>query len=98
MPFKDRKHGPIAAYVLIVAVAMLGFWNADRDDEQMCESALENREAIRSLANATDTLGRDLVLDGKPESKADPDERRALDRIAKFREEQEKLLSAPVCD
>lgn len=72
MQAKRIRIGQLLAYILIVAVALLGFWieeqSADRDLRngvqaryELCLSQQEAREASRGTVREIAALGRDLA-------------------------------------
>lgn len=101
----------LLAYLLIVAVAVLGFSTFERRQEalareqailsaqeaRICETARINRASLRNLTIAITMLGEDLVLDGKPRSSADPEERLSLARLEAFRITQLATLTGRSC-
>jgi hypothetical protein len=93
----SRGLAQVGAYLLILAVAVLGLQVERHNDQQLCESGKDNRHALRNLAVAVDSLGRTLVLEGKPRSKASAEEAAALAALDDFRERQVHLLNEPVC-
>lgn len=100
----QKDVGQLVAYLLIVTMGVIGFWSLDRANERLdkqdliiCQTAAENRAAIRNLAIAIEVLGSSLIVGDKPESKWTPREQVSMSRLDEFHRTTSKMLSAPVC-
>jgi hypothetical protein len=98
----EKSHRRIAvaqlvAYVMIVAVFAFSSWQAEQQDEHICESAHENREATRALVIAIGDLGTDLVVGNDDPDSPTPEQQATLDKFAKFQAAQLAALAGPVC-
>lgn len=91
------RNGQILAYLLIIIVAGIGFWSIRQTQDQMCNSAKENRIAIQNLTIGVHALGFNLIVEGKPRDKWSADEEEAVEDLDEFRAEQKRLLALPVC-
>lgn len=89
----------IAAYGLIVAVAVFGAWRQERLTDDLCAGATENRKALRSLVVGVGNLGENLVIgDAAAGDFLTPQQTEALERIDNFQTEQLKTLELPICE
>lgn len=88
----------IIAYVGIAVVGTVGFFVTGQQQEDLCETSLDNREALRNVVSAIDRLGTDLVLEDKPASAATREEKDALRTLNEFRRQQSRLLDYPPCE
>lgn len=87
----------LLAYLVVAAVGAFGFWQIGQTQAQLCVIAETNQNAIQNVVIAVEALGSSLVLDGKPASKATPEEQKSLDTLTAFREQQLALLSEETC-
>jgi hypothetical protein len=94
-----HRHPQLLAYLLIVAIALVGFWQVDRSNEQMCDFADDNRTAIRTTIEGVASLGEQLVRGPHLDKDVplDPSRQEQLDRIAEFQRSQLELLDQPPC-
>lgn len=92
-----RQWGQLGAYLLIVVMAMVGFYEMGKVDDKFCQSGQENREAIRNLTIAISALGQDLIRDDQPLNELDAEDREALRAFRTFEADQVALLEPPVC-
>ncbi len=90
-----RRFGPALAYLLIVAVALVGFLQFEQEDtesqrqrDRLCAEAKVNREALRQVYVDVANLGRQLVGDDDPMT--DAAQRARLDAF-----ERERLANLP---
>lgn len=86
--------GPLIAYVLIVAVGVVGFFQFGQVQNDLCTEAAQNRTAIRNLTIGVTSLGTELVKDDPP---LNGEERAAIARLREFQETQLALLDVPIC-
>lgn len=88
----------LVAYLLIVTVAVFGFYQIDQQNQTICSSTGDNREAIRNVVKAIDRLGVSLVLEGRRSMEnATPGEEAAVERIRAFSAQQLRLLETKAC-
>lgn len=88
----------VAAYVLIVTVAVIGFWRIANTQDDLCRTASDNRAAIRGMTEAITRLGINLVKqDDDPSNHLTAGQRRAVAQFRAFRREQVTALDVPVC-
>lgn len=85
----------LAAYVLIFTVSVVGWWKIEQEADARCKSGENNRTALRNLIVGVDTLGTDLVTNGK--NPTTPEQDAALQRFEEFRKDQLALIAGPVC-
>lgn len=83
----------LSAYALVVMVGVFGFWTLQQTQQDICDTARENREVSRNIVLAITELGANLRLQGKPVSLATPRERKALAILSEFKREQMVLLN-----
>jgi hypothetical protein len=88
----------LGAYLLICVVAVLGFLDLEHTQDELCQTAAENRQASRDIVQAIDRLGVGLILEGREESEASPEEAAAIKLLDQFAAEQLALLDKPVCE
>jgi hypothetical protein len=88
----------LAAYVLIILITGIGFWRLGQQQSDLCNGAAENREALRSVVNATADLGRGLILGDPQEHPDNPTEGAAINRVEDFRKAQLEDLELPICE
>jgi uncharacterized membrane protein len=89
----------MVAYLLIVAVALAGFVELERNDaeslrqrERLCAEAKVHREALRQVYRDVATLGRNLTQDSQP-----PERKARVSRLIDAFE-QERLAQLPPID
>jgi hypothetical protein len=107
-----RQHSLLVAYVLIIAVAVVGFVSVQREaalrEREHCQATRDNRVVLRSVVEQVGAEGGGLNLTGLPEFEALTPETQdylvALERLAarsssseRFRERAIALLDVPQC-
>ena len=94
-----RRHridlAQIMAYILIVSIFILGLYQANKQDDELCKITADNRQVTRNLVVAIERLGTELVTNGNSDITAAQQE--SLDRFAEFKESQLRVLELPVC-
>lgn len=105
MPEYDPKvrrrvyRAELGAYLLIVTLAVVGFWRQEQTQEDLCGAVADNREIATELVNSVSQLGTALVSNDRPPEQLTPEQRAALERIESFRNDRlEKLSSSQPCN
>jgi len=105
MPEHDLKvrkriyRAELGAYVLIVSIALFGFFQIEQNQDSICESVQTNRQVATELVNSVYTLGVGLITDDVPEEQLSPEQVEALQRLERFRSDRlETLGETEACE
>ena len=99
---KETAHRRIAAfqvgaYVLLVIVSALGWWQIEQEAGERCEAGRVNRQALVDNVFAIEQLGRNLVLGSTDPNAPTPEQQQALTAFANYRKSQIQKLDTPIC-
>lgn len=102
MPEHDTKvrkriyRAELGAYLLIVTIGIIGFWQNEKTQDRLCDNVQANREVTAELVTSIYRLGVGLVTDG--DKTLTPEQVDSIHQFEAFRDERLATLEEEPCE